>query len=432
MSRPRPIPNLLDVVYAGALAVASPFLAWHLTRTGGWPNDWRARLGAVDALPDAVEPTVLVHGVSVGEVVAVAPLVDRLACGDSGTPARVVISSTTGTGIARARRLFGDRHPVVQYPLDFSRAVHRFLDRVRPDVVALAELEVWPNLIRACEVRGIPVVVVNGRLSPTSLPTYRRFRALLAPSFGRLFGAAVQTSAYANRFEEMGVPRSRLRIADSLKWEVPLAAGAEEAGQRLRSEMGVDPGRPLAVAFSTGPGEEARLLEGRPEGVQLMVVPRKPERFEEVAALASWRRRTESTDARGGVESGLFLLNTMGEAEAAIAAADVALVGRSWNGLGGSNPVPAAQLARPIVCGPDHQNFPGVVEALTEGGALLVSADPWAAVQKILDDSKVRAAMSGAGPAVVARRAGATERNLELVLEALDAARRADPIRHGD
>ncbi len=420
MSRPSPVPNLLDVVYAGALALASPVLAWNLARTGKWRSDWRARLGHVDALPDTNGPTVLLHGVSVGEVAAIAPLVDRLADTDSGPGARVVVSSTTLTGIERARSLFAERHPVVHYPIDFSRSVGRFLDRVRPDVVALVELEVWPNLIRACEARGIPVVVVNGRISQSSIPTYRRFRPLLAPSFGRLFGVAVQTERYADRFEEMGVARDRVRVADSLKWEVQLPDGVEEAGVRLRQEMGVDSELPLVVAFSTGPGEEARLLEGRPDGVQLMVVPRKPERFEEVAALAPWIRRT---DAPSGASAGeLFLLDTMGEAEAAIAAADVVLVGRSWNGLGGSNPIPAARLGRPIVCGPDDQNFTDMVDALRTGGALVVASDPWAAAREILDDPARLNSMAKAGPSVVRSRVGATARNLALVLDALDAA----------
>jgi 3-deoxy-D-manno-octulosonic-acid transferase len=326
-----------------------------------------------------------------------------------------VVSVTTNTGWERARKLYGDHHQVVRYPLDFRRSVHRFLESVQPDVVGLMELEVWPNFTRLCRDRGIPVVVVNGRLSEESFAGYRRFRPLLAPSFRRLAGAAVQTRAYAERFRAMGVPADRIVVTDSLKWEAGLSADVAERGRRLGAEMGVDPERPLVVAVSTGPGEEAQLLAGRPEGIQLMVVPRKPERFEEVAGLGPWVRRSG-----GGSPSDLFLVDTMGEAEAATALGDVVVVGRSFNGMGGSNPVPPAILGRPAVMGPDCQNFSEMVEALEKGGALLVSRDPWKAVMSILDDPGLASAMAMAGPRTVRAHAGAAERNVALIRAQLD------------
>lgn len=429
VKRPTPIPNLLDAAYAAGLLVASPVLAYRLLRTGKWRSDWRGRLGHTPDIPPDPRPTVLLHGVSVGEVAAAEPLVHALGGPLGRGPCRVVLSTTTNTGYARARALYGERHPVVRYPLDFSRAAHRFLDRVRPDVVALLELEVWPNFTRACGERGIPVVVVNGRLSAGSFTGYRRLRALLAPSFRRLAAVAAQTEEYARRFRAMGVPAERIAVTDSMKWEAPLPDGVREAGARLGREMGVDPDRPLVVAVSTGPGEEALLLRGKPDGVQLMVVPRKPERFGEVAALAPWVRRSGDGGGEGGSPvrppaasaapgdrvPDLFLVDTMGEAEAATALGDVVVVGRSFDGLGASNPVPPALLGKPTVVGPDHQNFREMVDALVSGGAAVVTEEPWPEIRRILDDPGLRASMAAAGPATVAAHAGATARNVEVI-----------------
>jgi 3-deoxy-D-manno-octulosonic-acid transferase len=415
VNRPTPFPNLLDAVYATALLVASPLLAYRLARTGKWRSDWKGRLGHAHSLPADPRPTILLHGVSVGEVAAADPLIQALGGPAGRGPCRVVVSTTTNTGAARAESLYGQHHRVVRYPLDFGRSVARFLDRIQPDVVALLELEVWPNFTAACQRRGIPVVVVNGRLSEGSFQGYRRLRPLLRPSFQRLAGVAAQTEDYAERFEAMGVSRDRIAVTDSMKWEAPLPQGLHPAGEELGREMGVDPDRPLVVAVSTGPGEEAPLLEGRPEGVQLMVVPRKPERFEEVARLAPWTRRSEGGRGTGD----LFLVDTMGEAEAATALADVVVVGRTFNGMGGSNPVPAAALGKPTVLGPDHQNFAEMVRALVDGGAALVSPEPWLAVERVLDDDALRRDMSQAGPRTVANHAGATAKNVEVVRQQL-------------
>jgi 3-deoxy-D-manno-octulosonic-acid transferase len=184
--------------------------------------------------------------------------------------------------------------------------------------------------------------------------------------------------------------------------------------------MGVDRSRPLVVAVSTGPGEEEMLLRARPDGVQLMVVPRKPERFESVAALGPWVRR--STGRPGTAGSDLFLVDTMGEAEAATALGDVVALGRSWNGLGASNPVPAAMLGKPTVVGPDHANFEEMISALVAHGAVRVSGEPWEGIRAILDDPDVERRMSEEGPRAVEAHRGATTRNVDVIVRALRAS----------
>jgi 3-deoxy-D-manno-octulosonic-acid transferase len=413
VNHPSPFPNALDALYLAILIAGSPVIGYRLLRTGKWRSDWRGRLGYAAPLSPDSRPTVLLHGVSVGEVAAAAPLVQLL----EQRGFRVAISATTNTGFDRARTLYGATHPVLRHPLDFSRAVHRFLGAVRPDVVALMELEVWPNFTRACQDRGTPVVVVNGRLSANSFRGYRRARALVAPSFRRLFGVAAQTEAYAERFRFLGAPDQRITVSDSMKWDAELPDGIERAGERLGAEMGVDRTRPLVVAVSTGPGEEETLIRGRPDGVQLMVIPRKPERFEEVASLGPWVRRSRREETPG--PSDLFLVDTMGEADAATTLADVVMIGRSWDGLGASNPVPAAALGKPTIVGPDHDNFTEMIEALVGAGAARVSAEPWEGARAILADSAQANRMSTAGPRVVGARRGAAERNVALIEQAV-------------
>jgi len=375
----------------------------------------------------------------VGEVVAAEPLVRHLA----SEGVRVVISSTTNTGIARARALFEPDHEVVRFPLDFSWMVSRFLDRIRPDAVALLELEVWPHFTRECEARGIPVSVVNGRLSASSFRGYHRLRQLLAPSFRRLAAVGAQSDTYAERFVRMDVPPDRVEVTGTMKWDVELPDDLAARARALRADMGIPADRPVVVAISTGPDEEAQLVEATPEGVTLVVVPRKPERFEEVARLADWIRRSEhrgevgpsarhATDpldvpsgapARASLperpaRDGPFLIDTMGEAEVATALADVVVVGRTFDGLGGSNPIPAAALGKPIVSGPDHHNFAEVTEALAPAIRILGDLSDLPAVFGATDEL---ARMAEAGPRIVTREQGATGRNAAIVRRMLSS-----------
>jgi len=401
----------LDAAYAALLGVTSPVWGLSLLRTGKWRTDWRGRRGFAPTLSPDDRPTVLLHAVSVGEVVAAEPLVRRL----DAEGLRVVVSVTTNTGVERARALFGTDHEVVRFPLDFSWMVARFLDRVRPDAVGLLELEVWPHFTLECRRRGIPVSVVNGRLSASSFRGYRRFRPLLAPAFRRLERVGAQTEAYAERFVELGVPRDRVQITGTMKWDVELPGDLAARAAALRADLGIPTDRPVVVAVSTGPGEEAALLEALPEQAVLVAVPRKPERFEEVARLAAWVRRSENPAGSGPREpsTGPFLVDTMGEAEAATALADLVVMGRTFDGLGGSNPIPAAALGRPIVSGPDHHNFAEVTELLAP--ALRV-VDEAREIAGVLQAGDALARMAEAGPDIVARQRGATDRNAAIVL----------------
>ncbi len=442
-----------DLFYLMAALLASPVVAARLLATGKRRTDWRGRFGHVgvldapssptEAVPPGPEdsadrsaghavgevggaparrrPTVLVHGVSVGEVAATRQLVDLLAA-----RARVVVSSTTDTGVARARNLYSSRHAVVRYPLDLSWMVHRFLDAVRPDVVALAELEVWPNFVTECTRRGIPVCVVNGRMSDSSYRGYRRARAWVRPVFRQLAAVAAQNEAYADRFIDLGVPRDRVRVTDTMKWDTsgrpPRGSRrtdpAPTAAEALATALGLDPTRPLIVAGSTGPGEEKELIATRPPAAQLLLVPRKPERFDAVAALhPAIRRRSRVRSA----PTDLFLLDTMGELELAYTLADVAIVGRSFAPMGGSDPIPPVAAGCATIIGPHHENFADVVSALAAGGGITLTDTPMAAATRLLDDPDARRRMTRNGRRVIEEHRGASARTVDLMSGLLHA-----------
>lgn len=423
-----------DIVYAAGLGLASPVWGWKLLRTGKWRTDWSARMGRGDALADiSAKPAgvkrVLIHAVSVGEAALIGGLVEQLLARDAAL--EIVIASTTNTGAERARKMFGGlgRVRCVRYPLDFSGAVARFLDAVQPDLVATVELEVWPNFTDACVARGIPLVVVNGRLSEKSYKGYSKVRGLFAPTFAKLSQVAAQTEAYAERFKALGVPAERVAVLDTMKWDTAVIEDpADVAGMdELAGGMGIDRGRPVVVAGSTGDGEEAMLIEalaGWPDGTQLVLVPRKPERFDAVAKLdAGIVRRSEKQPGDGPV----YLVDTMGELRKAYALADVAVVGRSFNGWGGSDPMEPVGLGIPTVIGPDHKNFADAVASLRDAGGIIVADSGVTglrdAVQALLTDRAHAAGLSNAGRSVIRSRQGSTQRHADMILGMLADSR---------
>ena len=472
-----------DIFYLVAALLASPVAVVRLLATGKWRTDWRARFGHVvvegeapdanDADPDSpaggdvpgsatrpggmaaatnppdagsrgrraggadpsvagppghqghraagaatagtladvAPPTVLVHGVSVGEVAATRKLVGRLA-----RRARVVVSSTTDTGVERARSLHGTRHAVVRYPFDLSWMVRRFLDATRPDVVALTELEVWPNFVTECTRRDIPVCVVNGRLSASSHRGYQRVRGWVGGVFRQLAAVGAQNQTYARRFADLGVPPTRIHVTDTMKWDISPQPRTGPAAEALATALGLDPARPLIVAGSTGPGEEAKLIATRPPAAQLLLVPRKPERFDAVAALHPAIHRRSARSAEG---PDLLLLDTMGELELAYALADIAIVGRSFTPLGGSDPIPPVAAGCATIIGPHHENFADVVEALRAGGGITVTPSPKEAMEaatRLLRDPDARRRIARNGRRVIEQHRGASARSAELVL----------------
>ncbi|MDE2804445.1 MAG: glycosyltransferase [Gemmatimonadota bacterium] len=393
---------------------------------GSWPTDLHSRSGRLaEPLRRARGPRILVHGVSVGEIHALEPLVEALAA--SPVAPDVVVSASTATGFERARRIHTPDREVVRFPLDFTWMTARFLDAVRPDLVVLAELELWPSFLAACARRRTPVCVVNGRLSARSFRGYRRLRALARPMFRQLALVTAQTATYRNRFVAMGVPADRAVVGGSLKWDAARTAPDPAAAAALAAALGIDRSRPLIVAGSTGPGEEGALLRDLPDGCQLLLAPRDPDRWDAVARLVPGmprRSRANASQSRANTSRShappqVFLLDTIGDLPAAYLLADAVFVGRSLSLLGGSNPLEAAALGKPVVTGPHHENFAGVVDALMREGGIAVSTDPMASVRRWLADPQAAAAVVEGARRAMARHRGAARSTADRVLALL-------------
>lgn len=403
---------LTNAVYLGVAGVTAPW--WARKARGGWAE----RFGRVEPVGggDGL-PRVMLHTVSVGETNAVRALVPLL------TPrARVIVTATTDTGLKRAQELYGETCDVRRYPLDATFAVRRFLDAVRPDVVGLAELELWPNFVAACVERGVPVAVINGRISDRSFGGYRKLRPLLRGAFGSLAAVGAQDVVYAERFVAMGVAATRVEVTGSLKWDSapdPHPGGVSPKALALAEGLGIDLGRPVLVAGSTGPGEEALLAGACPSGVQLVCAPRRPERFGEAAQAMPGCVRRSAGVAGGGDR---FLLDTLGELGAAYELADVVVVGRSFGPVDGpvqgSDPMEPAALGKPVLTGPAHRNFATVVGVLEGAGALVVvdGEGLGGVIQGLFGDAEARAAMGSAAVRCVREHRGASLRQAGMLL----------------
>ena len=380
----------------------------------------RERSGRVDApRRGGSGPRVLVHGVSVGEQVTLGRLVEALA--ELEVRPEMVVSATTTSGVEVARRMHAGRHEVVRYPLDFTWMTNRFLDALRPRLVVLAELELWPSFLAACSRRRIPVVVVNGRLSERSWRGYRRWRRGARRMMRGLAQVQAQSELYRDRFVELGVPAERVLVAPSLKWDASSTApGDSEAARSIAAALGIDRSRPLVVAGSTGPGEEEALVEALPEGCQLLLAPRRPERWDEVARLA--RKMPRRSAAVGGAApragARVFLLDTIGELAAAYQLADAAFVGRSLVPMGGSNPLEPIAAGVPTIVGPHYENFAEIVDELVAAGGVAVSDDPMEVVARWIQQPDAAAAVASRGRSVLDSNRGVSRRAAARILDA--------------
>lgn len=424
---------LLDIAYLLLAIAYIPILIFQRVFRGKIRTGWGERFGHIPARPGN-KPCIWVHAVSLGEANAavslVAELRRRLPDHD------IVVSTTTDTGRAAAVKHFGEAN-VFRYPLDFSRVVHRALNRIRPRAVILMELEVWPNFIDIATARGIPVGIANGRV--TAEKSMRRFQlpvlsSLARRMFGKLAFVAAQDETYANRFIELGVRADRVRVVGNLKYDTALIADRVEGDVALGTAMGIDRGRPLIVAGSTGPDEEPILINTFEEilktngDVQLAIVPRKPERFGEVAALIESRgftchRRSRLADGTTPSAIGnraIFLGDTMGELRKFYSLATVVFVGRTLVPLGGSDLMEVAGLAKPICFGPHVENFADAEAQLRVAeGAYRVNdaAALLPALRGLLKDANWRQKMGANAREVVRRNQGATARTVDFIME---------------
>jgi len=423
---------LLDALYAVGLAATSPIWLYRMVRHGRYRGDIAQQFGA-SPIRYGLQPVIWVCGVSVGEIKAAKALVAGLH--EQLPDYRVAVSSWTDTGMAEARRLFAPDHLVFRRPLDFSFAVSRSLDRLHPGLVVLVEGDLWPNFLAACNERGIPVVLVNARVSPDKgYPGYKRMGYLAGEMlFNRLAAIGAQDEAYAQRLRELGADGERVTVTGMMKFDSVEVADRLDGQEALAEAMGLSDADRLIVAGGTGPGEEGILLDvfgrlrQRHRNVRLAIVPRKPERFDEVARLITSRgfallRRSKRPDGTisPSPPDAVILGDTMGELRKFYALACCIFVGRSLAPMGGSDMIEAAALGKATAFGPHTFNFPQADDLARNGCTRVADA---AALEKQLDrwlaDPSAAAEAGQAAGQYVRRQQGATRRNVELVCRVL-------------
>ena len=424
----------MRLLYLAAVYLAAPLISVMLAARGlrdrsYWRN-FGQRFGFGPVLPHS---PIWVHAVSVGEVQAAAALVVALRQRYPQVP--VLVTTFTPTGAARARALFSGAAEVRFLPFDLPGSVRRFLDRARPRLAVIMETELWPNLYRQCRRRRIPLVIASARLSRRSTDRYRRLGALFKETVSGGVVVAAQGEGDAERFRALGAAAERTYVTGNLKFDLTLPADISERGKALREQYA--PSRAVWVAGSTHGGvEEEAVLEAQRQvgaarsGVLLVLAPRHPNRFGEVAAWLerqgiAFTRRSQSS-APGAAREGcnVLLLDTLGELLYFYAAADVAFVGGSLAPIGGHNLLEPAALGLPILTGPNNSNGEEVARLLLDCGAAKVvrnAAELGSRVTELLSDQALRLEMGQRGRAAVDRNRGALEKLMTLIASLLEA-----------
>lgn len=365
-------------------------------------------------------PLIWIHAVSVGETRAAEPLIKALREHRPGH--RILLTHATPTGRETGIELFGDSVSRAYLPYDWPFAVRHFLNHFRPELGIIMETEIWPNLVEQARRIGLPVYLVNARMSEKSARGYAWIGGLTRAALGQLAGIGAQTERDADRLADLGA--SGVIVTGNIKFDRSAPVQMMELGARLRSLFGER--RTVFLAASTREGEEALLLDalaqaGMPRDLLTVIVPRHPQRFDQVAALLKQRGLNFERRSGNGViapDAGFVLGDSMGEMFAYYAACDVAFIGGSLLPLGGQNLLEACAVGRPVIVGPHTFNFAEATQGAIDAGAAVRVEDPAqlvATLRALLDDPLRRAGMSEAGRQFTARHRGATDRTLALL-----------------
>ncbi|MBI5460828.1 MAG: lipid IV(A) 3-deoxy-D-manno-octulosonic acid transferase [Gammaproteobacteria bacterium] len=420
----------MRILYTLILYLLTPFallrLMWRGLRAPGYWQRWGERFGFIPCV-EGVAP-IWVHAVSVGEVQAAAPLLRALLKQYPDVP--LLVTTTTPTGSEQVRSLFESRVAHVYMPYDLPDAVTRFLRRARPRLALIMETEIWPNLYRACARRGVPVLLVNARLSARSAAGYGRVHALTAATLNTLHRIAAQSRADAERLIALGAPAERVHVTGSIKFDMKIPASLTEQAAVLRRDW--DMQRPVWVAASTHEGEDEMILDAHrrvraryPQAL-LVLVPRHPERFARVAALCreqGWKTVLRSEQVATPADAAVFVGDSMGELLLFFGACDIAFIGGSLIPHGGHNPLEASAQRIPVLFGPHMFNFEQIAQLLLEAGAAREVGDSGMLADSVihwLADPAARIAAGECGAAVVEANKGARDAVLAMVAEALE------------
>ncbi len=408
------------VLYSVLLPFLLLLLWWRGRVNAGYRRRIGERFGSIPHRPSA--GGLWIHAASVGETLAAAPLVRGFQQRHPHIP--IIVTTNTPTGSEQVKRLFGERVFHMYLPFDLPMFWHRFLRALQPSLLVIMEMELWPNLLATCEKRRLPVILANARLSQKSADGYARFPALTQPMLNSLSVVAAQNAIDGQRFVELGLPSNRLEVCGSVKFDVTIPADVADQGLLLRQQWGSER-RVLALASSHA-GEDEQLLDLYPQIQQqcpdclLLLIPRHPERFEEVTNAVhrrglSVRRRSQGP---ANANTQVYVADSMGEMLPLLASADLVLMGGSLIPHGGHNPIEPAALGKATLIGPHHANFIAIVDKLQRANALAVVSDESEALAtqliQYLNDPSLREQMGTAGQHTVNENRGAVERLVTL------------------
>ncbi|WP_282174503.1 lipid IV(A) 3-deoxy-D-manno-octulosonic acid transferase [Vibrio diabolicus] len=375
---------LVRIVYTLLLALASPLLLFGLYKSK--PNKpqfgsrWKEHFGITPKLKSNDKP-IWIHAVSVGESIAATPLIKALK--EQNPEQSILVTTTTSTGaeqIAKLGNLVEHRY----MPIDFGFAIKGFLKAVQPKKMLIIETELWPNTLHNVHKAGIPITVVNARLSEKSCHNYAKIQRLFNQLHPCLTQVLCQTDSDAERFERLGVNKEKLSVTGSIKFDIQISDHVKQQGEALRAQLGKD--RPVWIAASTHKGEDELVLDAHRQVLKshpnalLVLVPRHPERFDDVFTLCQHQdfntvRRTSTHAVETNTQ--VYLGDTMGEMLTLMGAADICFMGGSLvgNKVGGHNVLEPTALGLPIINGPSYFNFKEIVETLVSTEALVLLHD---------------------------------------------------------
>ncbi|MFN1601019.1 lipid IV(A) 3-deoxy-D-manno-octulosonic acid transferase [Vibrio harveyi] len=375
---------LIRILYTLLLTIASPFLLFGLYKSK--PNKpkfgqrWKEHFGITPKLTSDEKP-IWIHAVSVGESIAATPFIKALKEQNPDQP--ILVTTTTSTGAEQIAKL-GDLVEHRYMPIDFAFAVKRFLKTTQPKKMLIIETELWPNTLNEVHKAGIPISVVNARLSEKSCSNYAKVQPLFNVIEPCLTKVLCQNQTDADRFESLGVSKEKLAVTGSIKFDIQISDDVKEKSKILRQELGQN--RPVWIAASTHKGEDEqvlaahkRVLESHPDAL-LILVPRHPERFDDMYDLCQQQgfetvRRTTQENVANSTQ--VYLGDTMGEMLLLLGAADICFMGGSLVGdkVGGHNVLEPAILKKVVITGPSYFNFKDIVNDLIQANGMLVSKD---------------------------------------------------------
>jgi 3-deoxy-D-manno-octulosonic-acid transferase len=430
---------LYNILFALFFCLSAPYYFWKMWRRGNWQTGFKQRFGRYEDLPpaDPKRPAIWLHAVSVGEVNICAQVIRELR--QRAPHYRIIVSTTTSTGMGELHKRLPEGVEKVYYPVDFLPFVRRALDRIQPVAVALIEAEIWPNFLWELQRRQIPHFLVNARVSERSYRGYRRFGFLFAPLFATFQGVGAQNEEDSVRLRKIGCQPAAVHVFGNLKFDaVHLPTQRPIDVPAMLASVGWKPGAPVLLGGSTFPGEEKilgeiflRLRQQHPD-LFLVLVPRHFERAQvAVADLTALGLKVTCRSELNGTttpsKSDCLLVNTTGELLYFYEHATVVFVGKSLNANGGQSPIEPAALGKAMTFGPNMQNFSSIVRAFLQAKGAVQVRDA-AELERVLADLLAHPAkreeLGRNGLAVVQQNQGATQRTIEMLLRQINIAPR--------